>query len=506
MPDDMHIPFDDESSERRRARDAEHLASVKEWERESRPAPQRSATAQPLVDGIVGGWATALDPFAPGTGIRHGPGAQSLGPIPPHNNEAEQALLGALLVQNKAWARVADFLLPEHFADAVHGRIFAAIGTLIERGQVANPITLKNLFDQDGSLAEIGGSDYLVRLYGSVVTIINAEDYGRTILDLANRRQLLAMLDDARDDAASFALDRGAEEIAAELGARLGGITGVASGISKRSAAEAICEDLKKPRVVYCTGISTLDAALQGGLLPGRLYGIGARMKAGKTLLLGSISHNLNCDGVRHQFIPLEMGSKEIEQRNIAREGGFNSILFLTGERADFVLRKTGEYAATIPNNTIYEDAPNATFERLRQLVARGIAQGAKGVFVDYLQLVHGRGKGETEEQHTREVAQWLAGVARKFGVFIVLACQLNQDGNVRGGEGLKLACDAYFTLEHQEGRSDLPGRWMVMHHSRFSLNEHVGSESMPGLWRHDKAGPYFSADPPSGFGLPEQR
>src|SRR6266568_8329427 len=100
-------------------------------------------------------------------------------PQPPSNTEAEQALLGAILVNNVAYGRVAEFLAPEHFANAVHGRIFAAIGKLIERGQIANPVTLKNLFDQDGALAEIGGAQYLARLATSVVTIINVEDYGR---------------------------------------------------------------------------------------------------------------------------------------------------------------------------------------------------------------------------------------------------------------------------------------------------------------------------------------
>src|SRR5947207_14429385 len=85
-------------------------------------------------------------------------------PQPPANTEAEQALLGAILVNNAAHSRVAEFLLPEHFGNAVHGRIFAAIGKLLERGQIANPITLKNLFDQDGALSETGGAVYLARL------------------------------------------------------------------------------------------------------------------------------------------------------------------------------------------------------------------------------------------------------------------------------------------------------------------------------------------------------
>ena len=69
-----------------------------------------------------------------------------------------------MLINNAAYPRVCEFLLAEHFGNAVHARIFAAIGKLIERGQIANPVTLKNLFDQDGALAEIGGAQYLVQL------------------------------------------------------------------------------------------------------------------------------------------------------------------------------------------------------------------------------------------------------------------------------------------------------------------------------------------------------
>jgi len=86
---------------------------------------------------------------------------------PPYNTEAEQALLGAILINNTAYYRVCEFLQPEHFGNAVHGRIFAAIGKLLGRGQIANPVTLKNLFDQDGALTEIGGAQYLARLAGA---------------------------------------------------------------------------------------------------------------------------------------------------------------------------------------------------------------------------------------------------------------------------------------------------------------------------------------------------
>src|ERR1700730_14343725 len=128
-------------------------------------------------------------------------------PQPPANIEAEHALLGAILVNNTAHSRVAEFLMPEHFGNAVHGRIYAAIGKLIERGQIANPVTLKNLFDQDGALAEIGGAQYLTRLAEAAVTIINAEDYGRRIHDLHLRRQLIGLGEDVVNDAFHQDLD-----------------------------------------------------------------------------------------------------------------------------------------------------------------------------------------------------------------------------------------------------------------------------------------------------------
>src|SRR5580658_2515782 len=127
--------------------------------------------------------------------------------VAPHNTEAEQALLGAVFRNNLAYGRVSDFLEAEHFSNAVHARIYAAIGKLIERGQIANPVTLKNLFDQDGALAEIGGAQYLTRLAEAAVTIINAEDYGRRIHDLHLRRQLIALGEDVANDAFRHDLD-----------------------------------------------------------------------------------------------------------------------------------------------------------------------------------------------------------------------------------------------------------------------------------------------------------
>jgi hypothetical protein len=109
----------------------------------------------------------------------------------PHNIDAEQALLGAILVNNEAYHRVADYLRPEHFYEPVHGRIFAAITRLIEFSRVADHVTLKVAFDQDESLRELDGAQYLARLARAAEAILNADDYGRLLFDLALRRGLI---------------------------------------------------------------------------------------------------------------------------------------------------------------------------------------------------------------------------------------------------------------------------------------------------------------------------
>jgi replicative DNA helicase len=132
--------------------------------------------------------------------------------VPPYNPEAETSLLGALLINNSIYHRVSEFLQGDHFGNALHGRIFAAIGKLIERGQIANPITLKNMFDQDAALTEVGGAQYLVRLAQAAVAIIDAQDYARAVHDLHLRRELITLGEDVVNDAFRHDLDDPARE------------------------------------------------------------------------------------------------------------------------------------------------------------------------------------------------------------------------------------------------------------------------------------------------------
>jgi hypothetical protein len=141
------------------------------------------------------------------------------------NTDAEQALLGALLVDNGALGQVSGFLLAEHFDSAVHGRIYGAIGALVERGQVANPITLKGQFDQDSALSDLGGARYLLTLAKSALVISNTEHYGRHIHDLYLRRRLVAELEETIADIYNVDLNRQAPAIVSDHGARMAKLT-----------------------------------------------------------------------------------------------------------------------------------------------------------------------------------------------------------------------------------------------------------------------------------------
>lgn len=206
--------------------------------------------------------------------------------LPPANLEAEQALLGALLANNKAYERVSEFLAPEHFADAVHGRIYEAIARRIEAGQVADPVTLRATFEHSGLLDDVGGAAYLGQLLTAMVGIINAGDYGRIIYDAWIRRQLIELgeLTVNRGFGSDPELDGTAQIEAAEQAlfdlATKGGSEGAAMtfetalAMAIDTAAKAFERDGKVSGLT--TGLTDLDART-GGLHPSDLLILAGR-------------------------------------------------------------------------------------------------------------------------------------------------------------------------------------------------------------------------------------
>ena len=219
--------------------------------------------------------------------------------LPPSNLAAEQALLGALLANNKAYERVSEFLAPEHFADPVHGRIYQAISRRIEAGQLADAVTLKAEFEHSGVLDEVGGTAYLAQLLTAMVGIINAGDYGQTVHDAWLRRQLIDVGEtlvnrafgaepelDGRDQ--MEAAEQQLFDLATKGGAEGGFVTfEKALTLAIESAERAFQRSGGVSGL--STGLRDLDAKT-GGLHPSDLVILAGRPGMGKTALVTKVA------------------------------------------------------------------------------------------------------------------------------------------------------------------------------------------------------------------------
>ena len=411
----------------------------------------------------------------------------SLPPLPPCNIELESALLGAILVDNKTYSEVCNVLKPVHFFDETHRRIYEAISSVVHRGAQATPATLRHFFERGGSLAEVGGAQYLTELAASVFSTISVSEFAATLIDLSQRRRLIVACYEQAENLANPTIEVTAEEIGSSLitetervlmesGQRVQG---------RRAVSEAIVEDLSRPLTCHSTGLDALDKSMGGGLFPGRAYGFAARKKTGKTQLMGSISYNLNEAEIPHLFICAEMSPFEIEQRNIARGLRFNSMQFLNPDyrNAPEFQKSVANYAATLKDNIIYEHVPGISLDNLRRLVyGAATRHGIRGFIVDYLQLVSGKQKGQSYAEHLDTVSQWIADACRRLNIWAMVPAQINQDSerqNIRGGEGMRLSFDQVYALHRDEASNCA---WLTMWETRYTVWRDVGSESNPAL------------------------
>lgn len=414
---------------------------------------------------------------------------QSFDPMKPY--EAEQQLLGFLMTRNDVIYKIMDKISAHNFADPLHGRIYDAILNLVQSGTVANFITLKSRFDRDPALERQGGAHYLIALMKAGSTFVPVEDYAKLIKDTSIKREAIAVIDDLRaalsnsdDEPATLVSNAIAELLTHEVA---GG-----RGISKHEAIQMVVQHLDHGEEAISCGFQVIDDALLGGLYGGKLYGIGARMKQGKSAMLGSISNYLNFAGVRHGFWVLEQGAQQIEMRQVARLMNVAPVRLLMGRKATFPVDPGTlmDLLPSIPNNMTYCGRPDMPLNDLMQSIASEVHRNQiKGALVDYLQLIGGIKKGMNEEQHIRHCAQMLANLAMRLGIFIVIACQLNQEGNVRGGESIKLACDAYLSLTKEKGGDR---GWMTLEECRYAPYTRIGNELTPSLILNSN-GPYWS-------------
>ena len=374
---------------------------------------------------------------------------------PPHNLEAEQALLGAILVNNDACDRVQGFLLPDHFFEPVHARIYEAASTLIRAGKLASPITLKTYFDNDATLKEIGGPAYLGRLAAAATTIINAEEYGRTVYELAQRRKLIGIGTDLVNEAfdtiveeTSKNLIERAEQTLYEMAET--GKYGQGFQPFGRALTDAV--DMAANAYQRDGGLSGISSGLKdldekmGGLQSSDLIILAGRPAMGKTALGTNIAYHVAkaykaqhqtdgsvkvTDGGVVAFFSLEMSSEQLATRIIAEQAGISSERIRRGKITEEEFGRIVEVSRELQSLPLYIDATGGlTIAQVAARARRLKRQRGLGLLVvDYLQLLTGssRRAAEGRVQEVSEITVGLKALAKELNVPILALSQLSR-------------------------------------------------------------------------------
>jgi replicative DNA helicase len=382
------------------------------------------------------------------------PGEEKPFRLAPHNVEAEQALLGAVLVNNEAFYRVSDFLIPEHFYEPIHRTIYEVLGKIIRAGKTATPITAKTYLGEQLT-PEVTMSQYLARLAAEATTVINAADYGQSIYDLAIRRNLIQigeeMVHVAYDSDVEATANKQIEEAEkqlfdlAEKGRYDGGFQTFSAALTEaiKMAGEAYSRDGSLSGT--STGLVDLDK-LMGGLQRSDLIILAARPAMGKTSLATNIAfhvaknfrgevqadgHTKTIDGGHVGFFSLEMSAEQLATRILAEQAEISSSDIRRGNIHESQFGKlvdTSNLMASIP---LYIDDTGGI--SVAQLAARARRlkrqKGLDLLVVDYLQLLSGSSKkgNENRVQELTEITTTLKALAKELEVPIIALSQLSR-------------------------------------------------------------------------------
>ncbi len=369
----------------------------------------------------------------------------------PQNIEAEQALIGAILANNKAFERVSEFLKPQHFADPIHTRIFEVMSMLIGRGHIADVITLKNYFEQDGSLAEVGGPNYLIKLADSASPMTNVEYYAQFVYDKYLRRELINTGTDIVNSAFAETADLSAQDQIenaeqqlfrlADQGEAQGGFIDFASALT--SSLGYIEQAYQKEGKIsgLPTGLEKLDYKT-GGLNNSDLIIIAGRPAMGKTALATNIAYNVaeymsRAKDIETQdkgvaFFSLEMSADQLASRILSTVTQTPGSKMRTGELDNAQFTRIAAAVRELESIPLYiDDTPGVTISSIRTRARRlKRTRGLGLIVIDYIQLITGSNSKKNEGNRVQELSEISRGLkimAKELKVPVIALSQLNR-------------------------------------------------------------------------------
>ncbi len=370
----------------------------------------------------------------------------------PQNIEAEQALISSILMNNRVYERVSDFLRAKDFAERSHEKIYEALELLISKGHLADPITLKNYFEQSGTLDEVGGFEYLAKISDAGISAVNAVEYGRLIHDRSLRRKLIDVGQGIVSDAYTPSLDSPATkqiEVAEQK------LFDLATTGEIETRMEALNTSLKKSikltEYAYkmdgnisgvSSGFKDLDNKI-GGFHPSDLIILAARPGMGKTNLAMNWAFNVANEVINGRvpdhmkgpvvFFSLEMSSDQLASRVLSSQTDISASHMRTGNISEQDFSKLSQYSRALSEIPLYiDDTAGISVPAIRTRARRLKRQnnGLSMIVIDYIQLLSPPGGGRNSDNRVQELSEMTRGLkllAKELEVPVVALSQLNR-------------------------------------------------------------------------------
>ena len=362
----------------------------------------------------------------------------------PNNIEAEQAVIGSILVSNDIFDDVSIIIDNKKFYDPVHQKIFAAIENLISKGMLANPITLKNYFENDNSLAELEGHEYLVKLTKFSTTIRQAIEYSKIVYDMHIRRELIKISETMTENASNKILDLPGNKIIedserllfdlAEKGSLNTSFIKFDQALNYTIEMASNAYKNEEGIVGVPTGLTDLDDRL-GGMHNSDLLIIAGRPSMGKTALATNIAFHaakkLQEKGTKSSiaFFSLEMSSEQLSTRILAEQSRIKSNDIRRGRISEEQFDKFIETSKNISELPLYIDETPAISIAAMSNRARRIKRlhGLDLVVVDYIQLMSAANTRDGRVQEISEITKGLKALAKELSVPVLALSQLSR-------------------------------------------------------------------------------
>lgn len=356
--------------------------------------------------------------------------------VPPHNNEAEQAILGSILLNNDTMNQVMDILSPEDFYREAHGALFEGMATLYNRAEPIDIITLSEVLTANGALKTVGGTEYMASLVEAITTSAGSAYYAEIIRNLSVKRQLIrqcATISDLcfQEDKATDNLLEIAEQSIfdiAESQVREGfdSLNDVIKGSFKKLESTAAHDG-------YVTGVPTgferFDR-LTAGLQPSDLIIIAGRPSMGKTALALNIGYNAAQKTQKGVAVfSLEMSKEQLGLRLLGFDSGINATKLRTGDLRDEDWPRLTESANRLSESPIFIDDSSAISVLEMKAKCRRLKKRHELilVIVDYMQLIQGRASAESRQLEMSEISRSLKALAKDLDVPVIALSQLNR-------------------------------------------------------------------------------